>query len=38
MLSSISESTVKQYSHTYKLWHKYCTENNFSLTKHQLPR
>nr|CAH7767580.1 unnamed protein product [Callosobruchus chinensis] len=31
MLSSISESTVKQYSHTYKLWHKYCTENNLPL-------
>nr|CAI5869185.1 unnamed protein product [Callosobruchus analis] len=31
MLSSISYSTVKQYSHTYKLWYKYCTENNLSL-------
>ncbi|VEN52687.1 unnamed protein product, partial [Callosobruchus maculatus] len=31
MLASISDSTLKQYSHTYKLWYKYCTENKVSL-------
>nr|CAI5822368.1 unnamed protein product [Callosobruchus analis] len=31
MLSSISESTIRQYSNTYKLWYEYCTTKNIPL-------
>ncbi|CAH2002660.1 unnamed protein product [Acanthoscelides obtectus] len=31
MLASISDSTIKQYSNTYKLWSKYCAENNLDV-------